>query len=278
MLPLAFKPRGKFRSISITGTYCALNCDMCRGFYLRQMMPASSPRILEKLCLKLRERGVEGFLISGGYDRRGALPIEPFLESIKRIKKMTGALISIHSGMIDPKTLEGAEEFIDFVDFEFLTNERSIMDVKKLNYTPEDYLDRMDSLSKIVRVVPHFILGLPGSSPSDVLSYVREISNMTDEVVILVLKSTPEAPRSKLSCDLNDLKIALSEARGSVPGITLSLGCMRPSKLKEVLDRYAVDIGFDRIANPRTDLIEKYKMSVFKCCCSVPTSELWRFL
>jgi len=64
MPSLAFHPREKFRSISITGTYCALNCDMCRGFYLRQMLPANSPQILEKLCLKLRERGVEGFLIS----------------------------------------------------------------------------------------------------------------------------------------------------------------------------------------------------------------------
>jgi len=41
-------------------------CDHCAGKILWHMIPATTPRELWEVCVKLKEKGITGILISGG--------------------------------------------------------------------------------------------------------------------------------------------------------------------------------------------------------------------
>jgi hypothetical protein len=59
-------PPNAFPSISITGSSCALKCNHCNGKVLETMVPALTPEELFDVCVKLKNGGAVGCLISGG--------------------------------------------------------------------------------------------------------------------------------------------------------------------------------------------------------------------
>jgi len=91
----------RFVAVSITGERCWLNCSFCRGYYLKGMISADRPERLYDLMSTLVRRGVRGFLISGGFTKKGFLPVVPFLKVIEKVKKEYGddVFISMHPGL-----------------------------------------------------------------------------------------------------------------------------------------------------------------------------------
>ena len=75
-----------FPSISVTGSSCALKCKHCDGKVLNTMFPALTPKELFDLCVKLKNRGAIGCLISGGCLPDGSVPLKRFVDAIAKIK------------------------------------------------------------------------------------------------------------------------------------------------------------------------------------------------
>ncbi len=69
--------RGKYPSISLTGTSCALKCDHCYRKILEGMISATEPDTLKEICQRLDDEGNLGVLLSGGSDTR-----HPSLEEV----------------------------------------------------------------------------------------------------------------------------------------------------------------------------------------------------
>ena len=80
--------KNSFPSFSITGGACGLNCDHCRAEILKPMLAATSPAVLDqKVRHLIATQDLQGFLLSGGSNRRNEIPYEryyPVVEGLKR--------------------------------------------------------------------------------------------------------------------------------------------------------------------------------------------------
>ncbi len=70
------------------------------------MHPALSPNELFDLCVKLKQDGAKGCLISGGCLPDGSVPLEQFMPTLKRIKRELDLTIFVHTGIINLETAE----------------------------------------------------------------------------------------------------------------------------------------------------------------------------
>ncbi|PVX27096.1 MAG: radical SAM protein, partial [Candidatus Bathyarchaeum sp.] len=93
-----------FPTISVTGSSCALKCKHCYGKVLETMHSATTPEKLFDLCKNLKAKGAVGCLISGGCLPDGSVPLDPFMGSIKKIKKELGLTVFVHTGVVDFST------------------------------------------------------------------------------------------------------------------------------------------------------------------------------
>ncbi|MGI9381886.1 MAG: radical SAM protein, partial [Methyloligellaceae bacterium] len=71
--------KNSFPAFSITAGGCALMCDHCRAKILEPMIPATNPEMLDS---KVRDlvllQDLQGFLLSGGSNRRNEIAYERF--------------------------------------------------------------------------------------------------------------------------------------------------------------------------------------------------------
>src|SRR5512135_713470 len=71
--------KNSFPSFSVTAGACGLNCDHCRAEILKPMIPATSPAMLDQKVRHLvATQGLQGFLLSGGSNRRNEIPYERY--------------------------------------------------------------------------------------------------------------------------------------------------------------------------------------------------------
>ena len=196
MKTLGFVPKGKFAEVSVTGYRCPLNCPICRGKWLKGMMPIASPDDLIRVGRKLRKEGIEGILISGGLGLDGKLPVRPFAPAIRELKEM-GFFISVHTGVIgreEAELLSRAQ--VDLADYELILDEGAIKKAKSLPLKPGDFVRGMEFLvESSIEVVPHVTVGLPGSREG----WYAEAADMIGELgmrrsVVLVFVPTPGTP------------------------------------------------------------------------------------
>ncbi|MEM3371009.1 MAG: radical SAM protein [Candidatus Korarchaeum sp.] len=260
-----FFPKGRFAEISITGRSCQLNCPMCGGKWLGGMLSVESPEGLLKLGRKLWREGVRGILISGGFSREGKLPLIPFSGAIGEIKRM-GFLVSVHTGPLNRKEAEELGKIgIDIVDYELILDEDSIRVSKGLDLTPEDYVRGMEYLlSEPAEVVPHVILGLPGSK-EDKLSHYSDVLRGSGVRRAVLLGFIPTAG-TELQGEKPPSPEYMRRAAELIGRVSrVSLGCMRAPWLRREYDLKLLGV-VDRIANPHYSLSLRKVMA----CCSIP--------
>jgi len=80
--------KNSFPAFSITAGACALMCDHCQAKILEPMIPATNPEMLEA---KVRDlillQDLQGFLLSGGSNRRNEIKYERYYPVIERLKR-----------------------------------------------------------------------------------------------------------------------------------------------------------------------------------------------
>ncbi len=237
------------------------------------MIPATTPEKLVLLGKYYWKRGARGMLVSGGLTEDGKLPIKPFLGALKELKKM-GYLINVHTGIVDKEeALLLSEAGIDLADYELILDREAISKSKGLDINPERFVKGMELLlNESIEVVPHLVVGLPGSSDN----WIKRASQIIKELninraVVLAFIPTIGTPLSKeRPPDPEEVKRAayiLSKVS------KVSLGCMRPPWLKREIDSRVLGI-VDRIANPHHSL----KLNKVYACCSIPDKLIETFI
>ncbi len=261
-----------YPAVSITGPVCPLNCDLCRGRYLRGMITPRPGEGVYDLAKRLREEGARGLLISGGSDARGRLPIYGMLDEVKQIKDDLGLHLSVHSGIVD-RTLASKlrQAGFDSVDYDLPPGEAAAR-LRGLAY--RDFLDGLYALLEAgpPHVVPHVMLGLPGVRLEDEVEVLSEVASLgLSTLVLLVFIPTEGTPfESMPPPDSSRVLPAIRHAR-RVFGGEISLGCMRPPLLKRKLDPVVLEEGLvDRIAVPRPAEVERRDLDALAACCAIP--------
>lgn len=233
------------------------------------MLYAENPDMFVKLIDNLVENDVKGVLISGGFNREGYLPIEPFLPVIKNVKKKHDLVICVHIGLAHAKLIEelGAVE-VDVIDYEFTLDQQYIRELRGLNRNVEDYVNTMDfMIQNGLNVVPHVPLGFTDNHNA-VLETIHYLSKRSVGNIVFVINVDSKKP-SLPSFVLDTLRYVRKSCSKEI-----TLGCMRPYWLKKSIDRLViVENLVDRIANP----VGEHRV-VFEACCSIPRSLLMRFI
>ncbi|MGQ9781128.1 MAG: radical SAM protein [Nitrososphaeria archaeon] len=278
----AFVPGERYPAISITGRHCALNCRYCRGYFLRSMYSATTPRQLYSIARRLHAKGAKGILVSGGYGVDGCLPIKPFLSVIREIKTDFGLIMSLHSGLVDGELASQIRSSgIDIVDFQLIVDPIIIQELQGLNKKPEDYLKSLELLVKLgpTYIAPHLPLGFRYGRMVTEWNAVDLVKDFRPYIVVFLILNV----RSPLGA--GDFIPPKGEEVLNVLAYSKSLdcekamGCMRPTEFKSKLDDEMIEKELvDRIAVPHTSLIRKWKLEIVRSCCSLPKEFIDRFI
>lgn len=232
------------------------------------MLHAETPSRLQELVDKLILNNVKGVLISGGFNREGYLPVEPFLPVIKYMKEKHGLVVSIHTGLAPLKLVEEFSALhVDVVDYEFTLDQHYVNAMRGLKRSVDEYLETLDAMLQYgLNVVPHIPIGLTKNYAA-VKEALLTLYRRRVNVIVLIININSRDPH------LKRVLIEILRFAREILDSEISLGCMRPYWLKKEIDKLVVrERLVDRVANPNID-----HCNVVEACCSIPRDLLPRF-
>ena len=272
--------KGTFPAFSITGSACALDCDHCRTEILKPMIPALHPdefdrRVRDMIAL----RGLSGFLLSGGSDKRNEIRYERFYPVIEGLKRDFSELkIALHSALIDRARAKAmASAGVDTVMMDVIGAQETIREVYHLDRRVEDFEETLAALTETsMEVVPHIVIGLHyGRILGEARALDMVARHPVHSLVFVVIMPFYAKPGSFVEPATADIGRIFMEGRARIPDRDVLLGCARPAGMhKRVTDAYAVMAGLDGIAFPAEGSVEVARMigrghEQQMACCSM---------
>lgn len=268
-----------FPTLSVTGPACALGCDHCGGKLLESMIPAGDPRRFPALVEDLAGRGAHGLLVTGGCTPDGEVPLEPFLEGLRRAADL-GLRVLVHTGLAGRRLARGLREAgVSQVLLDLIGDAETVRRVYHLDRRPEDYRDTLEVLlEEGLTVVPHIVVGLHYGGMRgeyEALGWVAEAPPAGLVLVVIsplpgtAMADVPPPPAAEVA------RLAAA-ARLLAPGLPVSLGCARPAGPARLeIERLAVDAGVTAVAYPAEETLRHAEGRglelVFRQeCCSLP--------
>jgi uncharacterized radical SAM superfamily protein len=248
--------KNSFPSFSITAGACGLNCDHCRAEILKPMLPATSPSMLDQKVRHLvATQGLQGFLLSGGSNRRNEIPYERFYPVVERLKRdFPDMKIAIHTALTDERGARAMEAAgVDTAMMDVIGSDETIRDVYHLDRPVEDFESTLAALcATSMEVSPHIVVGLHYGrilgEPNALDIVSRHAVNALVLVVVMPFYAKPGLFAVPETSDVGRIFL---EARERLADRHVLLGCARPPGLhKRVTDAYAVMAGLDGIAFP----------------------------
>ena len=267
-----------FPTVSVTGTACALNCKHCGGKVLETMHPAPTPEKLFALAADLKQQGASGCLVSGGCLPNGAVPLEPFISTIEKIKRELGLTVFVHTGIIDvaaAKALKAAG--VDAALIDVIGSDETIRKTCNLNIKVKDYADSLNAMQQTgLNFVPHVIVGLDEGKLKGELDALKIIAaTKPSAVVVIAFMPIPGTAMAKVKPPQPvDIARVTAAARLIFPKTPLALGCVRPKgKHRAETDVLALKSGVDALAFPSEEAIryaeaQGYTFDFSSCCCA----------
>lgn len=248
--------KNSFPAFSITAGACALDCDHCQAKILEPMIPATNPEMLDR---KVRDlillQGLQGFLLSGGSNRRNEIRYERFYPVIEGLKRdHPGLKIAIHTALTDEagaRRMEAAG--VDTAMMDVIGSDDTIRQVYHLDRPVEDFEATLAALTATkMQISPHIVVGLHYGEirgEARALDMVaRYPVNALVLVVIMPFYARPGTFKTPATADVGRIFL---EARTRLADKQVLLGCARPPGMhKRVTDAYAVMAGLDGIAFP----------------------------
>ena len=269
----------EFPTISVTGSSCALNCKHCGGKVLETMNPASSPKKLWELGLKLKANGAKGVLVSGGCLPDGSVPLDEFTPVFERFKQKLGLTVFVHTGIIKHKTALALKDAgVDAALIDVIGSEDIIKSAFNLRVGVKDYTKSLKELSESkLDTVPHVIVGLNEGRLDGEYNALKIIQhNIKPSALVIIafmpIKGTEMA--QTIPPKAMDIARVTATARLMFPQTPLVLGCMRPKgKSRAQIDVLALKAGVDAVAFPSEEAIEYaknngYAIAFSTFCCA----------
>ncbi|MGI5874092.1 MAG: hypothetical protein ACOX8R_05470 [Bacillota bacterium] len=266
-----------FVNVSVTGAACALDCKHCGGSLLRSMAPAPLPAEFPARVRQWRERGCGGFLLSGGADERGRVPLSPYLNGAAAAVK-SGMEVVAHTGVIgaaDAAALKASG--VTRATMDIIGDTDTVRNVCGLPLTAAAYEGVLSACRGAgLAVSPHIVIGLDhGVLKGERKALEAIVAHEPRSVVLVVLK--PLKGTAMAGIDPPELKEVLSflefaaSAAGSVP---LALGCACPGgAYRRAVENACLDLGFRAIAYPDPRTVARCEAEGWdygfeaRCCC-----------
>lgn len=238
-------------SVSLTGSKCALNCAHCGGHYLEHMAPLDRALKEAKGAGRRATTPASSFLISGGCDRQGKVPVLPHLKQVEELARL--GRLNFHVGLVDDEEAKIIGRYAASVSFDFVGSDEAIAEIYGLKRRVEDYVESYQALRRHTKVIPHICIGLHGGQirgEGRALSLLKELG--ADGIAFIIF--TPTAGTTLASASpppVEEVAGILARARLDFPEIPISLGCMRPGgRYRALVDSVAVRCGVNKIVIP----------------------------
>jgi len=270
--------KNSFPAFSITAAGCALMCDHCEAKILEPMIPAIKPEMLDRKVRHLIEtEDLNGFLLSGGSNKRNEINYSRFYPVIEKLKRDFPQLrVAIHTALTDhagAKEMEAAG--VDVAMLDIIGAEETIREVYHLDRPVDDFEATVEALcATSMQISPHIVIGLHygrilgEENALDILS-----RHDTKALVLVVIMPFYAKPGTFVTPDTKDVGRIFLESRRRLPDRQVLLGCARPPGMhKRVTDAYAVMAGLDGIAFPAdgavavADLVGRPFHQAHACC------------
>jgi len=275
-----YYPSRMFPSISVTGESCKLRCAHCNGHYLQHMIPALTPDQLYQVCLDLHREGAVGCLISGGSTIDGHVPLEPYVDVIKRVKENTDLVLNVHTGLLGSDlAMRLSEAKIDVASVDVIGDNETITGVYGLNKTVEDYERSLYNHLRagIKHIVPHICVGLNFGRISGEIKALKMIEKINPEILVFItIIPTPGTLMEGVTPPSAEMVVKIiAIARLMLRTTSISLGCMRPGGIKRrKLDCLALN-AVDRMGMPTPGALKEaeelgLKIEKYASCCALP--------
>lgn len=248
--------KNSFPAFSITAGACALDCDHCQAKILEPMLPATNPEILEQKVRTLIERqNLQGFLLSGGSNRRNEIRYQRFYPVIERLKHDFPHLrIAIHTALTDEQGAQAmASAGVDTAMMDVIGADETIQSVYHLDRPVEDFERTLAALCATeMEVSPHIVIGLHyGRLLGEVNALDIIARHPVNALVLVVVMPFYARPGTFVTPATEDVGEIFLQARTRLPDRQVLLGCARPPGMhKRITDAYAVMAGLDGIAFP----------------------------
>lgn len=248
--------KNSFPSFSITAGACGLNCDHCRAEILKPMLAATSPAMLDQKVRQLvATQNLQGFLLSGGSNRRNEIPYERYYPVVEALKRDFPEMkIAIHTALTDERGARAMESAgVDTAMMDVIGADETIRDVYHLDRPVEDFEATLAALcSTTMEVSPHIVIGLHYGRMLGETNALDIVSRHPVAALVLVVVMPFYAKPGLYSVpDAGDVGRIFGEARRRLADRQVLLGCARPPGLhKRIVDAYAVMAGLDGIAFP----------------------------
>jgi len=251
---------------------------------LETMYPANTPEKLFDLCVKLKNEGALGCLISGGCLPDGSVPLENFVDTIGKIKRELDLTIFVHTGIIDfdnAKKLKDAK--VDAALIDVIGSDETIREIYNLNVTIKDYENSLTALHDAgIAFVPHVIVGLHYGELKGELHALKMISKYKPSALVVIAFMPIHGTKMENVNPPEPIDIArvMLTARLMFPGTPLVLGCMRPKGEHRVkTDVLVIKAGVNAIAFPAEEAIRfaenlGYEPVFSSLCCSQIYSDI----
>ena len=248
--------KNSFPAFSITAAACGLNCDHCQKKILEPMIPATNPKMLDTKVRQLIEtQGLNGFLLSGGSNKRNEINYLRYLPVVEQLKHDYPELrIAVHSALMKEEQAKAMESAgVDTVMMDVIGANATIEQVYKLRRPVEDFEKTLAALCNTsMEVTPHIVVGLHYGRILGEANALDMVSRYPVTALVLVVimpfyakPGTFETPATR------DVGEIFYEARERLPDQQVLLGCARPPGMhKRVTDAYAIMAGLDGIAFP----------------------------
>ncbi|MEZ5954715.1 MAG: 4Fe-4S cluster-binding domain-containing protein [Hyphomonas sp.] len=248
--------KNSFPAFSITAAGCALNCDHCQKKILEPMIPATSPEMLDQ---KVRDlimlQNLQGFLLSGGSNKRNEIRYERFLPVVENLKRDFPHLkIAIHTALLDEKLAKSMESAgVDTAMMDMIGAQETIRDVYHLDRPVEDFEATLAALTSTkMEIVPHIVIGLHYGKLLGEQNALDIIARYpVHSLVLVVIMPFYAKPGTFATPSEHDVGRIFMAARDTIADRQVLLGCARPPGMhKRITDAYAVMAGLDGIAFP----------------------------
>jgi len=248
--------KNSFPAFSVTAGACALMCEHCQAKILEPMIPAMSPEMLDRKVRDLiAQQDLQGFLLSGGSNRRNEIRYERYYPVVEKLKRDFPHLkIAIHSALLDAARARRMEAAgVDTAMMDVIGANETIAEVYHLDRRVEEFEATLAALcATSMEVVPHIVIGLHYGrifgerNALDIVSRHRIHSLVL--VVVMPFYAKPGTFKTPETADVGRIFL---EARRRLPDRQVLLGCARPPGMhRRVTDAYAVAAGLDGIAFP----------------------------
>ncbi len=253
--------KNSFPAFSVTAGACALDCDHCQAKILEPMIPATTPEMLDS---KVRDlvllQDLQGFLLSGGSNRRNEIKYEKYYPVIEKLKGDFPHLkIALHSALLDERRARLMESAgVDTAMMDVIGAEETIREVYHLERSVDDFEATLAALCATrMEVVPHIVIGLHyGRLLGEANALDICARHGIHSLVLVVVMPFYARSGMFVTPSAHDVGHIFLEARQRLANKPVLLGCARPPGMhKRVVDAYAVMAGLDGIAFPAEGVI-----------------------